>query len=110
MKEIAFKNLTSTQKRRKIISLSEKTERNGYRIISHKTLIYIVRPQDEKVRDLSHPEYHILKEYDSKTKKERFSLRVKGTSYVTQGSSLLRVDFCHSLKIDICPHANKSSV
>ena len=103
MKEIAFKNLTSTKKRRKIISLWERSERGGCLVSSQKTLIYIVTPQIEKVRGLTKPEYHVCKAYDSRTKEERFSLRVKGTSYVAQGSSLLKVDFCHSLKIEIRP-------
>jgi len=103
MKEIAFKNMTSVQKRRKIISLVERTEKDDCLIISHKTLVYIVSPQTEKVRSLSRPEYFVSKTYDSKAKEEKFSLRVKGTSYVVQGNSLLKVDFCHSLKIDIHP-------
>ncbi len=106
MKEIAFKNLTSTEKKRKIISLTEKVERDGCIVSSQKTLVYIVSPQFEKVREISQPEYHIGKSYDSKTKEERFSLRVKGTSYVSQESSFLKVDFCHSLKIDITPIAS----
>ncbi|MDP8265453.1 MAG: hypothetical protein P9M07_00745 [Candidatus Aceula meridiana] len=107
MKEIAFKNITSVRKRRKIISLVEKTEKDGCLVNSQKTLVYIVSPQVEKVRRLSRPEYFVSKTYDSKAKEEKFSLRVKGTSYVVQGNSLLKVDFCHSLKIDIRP---KSSI
>ena len=103
MKEIAFKNLTSVERKRKIISLREVTERDGCAISSQKTLVYIVSPQFGKIRNVERPEYHIGKSYDSVTKEERFSLRVKGTSYVVQESNFLKVDFCHSLKIDIKP-------
>ncbi|MDD3375632.1 MAG: hypothetical protein PHY73_07940 [Candidatus Omnitrophica bacterium] len=103
MKEIAFKNLTSVERKRKIISLREITQRDGCVISSQKTLVYIVSPQSGKIRSVERPEYHIGKLYDSVTKEERFSLRVKGTSYVIQGPTLLKVDFCHSLKIDIKP-------
>lgn len=103
MKEIAFKNITSTERRRKIISLRETTERDGCAVSSSKTLVYMVSPQPTKVRNVQSPEYHIGKSYDSSTKEERFSLRVKGTSYVIQDSKLLKVDFCHSLKIEIKP-------
>ena len=103
MKEIAFKNLTSAERKRKIISLRETTERDGCSIASQKTLVYMVSHQSGKVRNIERPEYHIGKSYDSITKEERFSLRVKGTSYVVQDSNLLKVDFCHSLKIDIKP-------
>ena len=103
MKEIAFKNLTSAERKRKIVSLREVTERDGCAISSQKTFVYIVSHQSGKVRNIQKPEYHIGKTYDSITKEERFSLRVKGTSYVVQDSNLLKVDFCHSLKIDIKP-------
>lgn len=103
MREIAFKNLTSTAKRRKVISLVEKTEKQGYSVASHKTIIYVVSPVVAPVRDIVQPEYHICKIYDSKEKLEKFSLRVKGTSYITQEGNLLKVDFCHSLRIDIRP-------
>lgn len=103
MKEIAFKNLTSTKRRRKVISLTERNEKQGCEILSQKTLIYIVSPSAEKVRALAKPEYYIYKSFDSKKKQEKFSLRVKGTSYIVQDSKLLKVDFCHSLKIEIKP-------
>mgnify|MGYP000896870361 CR=1 FL=1 len=103
MREIAFKNLTSTAKRRKVISLVEKTQKEGYLISSQKSIVYIVTAAGSQVRDLSKPEYHICKSYDSKEKIEKFSLRVKGASYLIQEGTLLRVDFCHSLRIDIRP-------
>ncbi|HOD12515.1 MAG TPA: hypothetical protein PLO93_02300 [Candidatus Omnitrophota bacterium] len=103
MREIAFKNLTSTAKRRKVISLVEKTEKQGFLVSSHKTIVYVVSAVTAPVRELAQPEYYICKTYDSKEKIEKFSLRVKGTSYITQEGSLLRIDFCHSLRIDIRP-------
>ena len=103
MREIAFKNLTSTAKRRKVISLVEKTEKEGYAISSQKSIVYIVTALQSQMYELSQPEYHICKSYDSKEKIERFSLRVKGTSYILQDGGLLKVDFCHSLRIEIRP-------
>ncbi len=109
MREIAFKNITSKKKKRKIISLIEKAEKDQCFVHSYKTLVYIVSPQKEKIRELSRPEYYVSKFYDSQTKEERFSLRVKGTSYVVQDSSFFRIDFCHSLKIEIHPKTAKAS-
>ena len=103
MREIAFKNLTSTAKRRRVISLIEKTEREGYLISSQKSIVYIVSAVTSQIRDLIKPEYHICKSYDSKEKIEKFSLRVKGASYILQEGTLLRVDFCHALRIEIRP-------
>lgn len=103
MREIAFKNLTSTAKRRKVISLIEKTQREGYLISSQKSIVYIISAATSQIRELSKPEYHICKSYDSKEKIEKFSLRVKGTSYLMKEGSFLKVDFCHSLRIEIRP-------
>lgn len=103
MREISFKNETSTAKHRKIISLIEKTEKEGFAVSSQKSIIYIVNPVRTPVRDLDQPEYHICKSYDSKERIEKFSLRVKGVSYIIQGETTLKVDFCHALRIDIRP-------
>jgi len=103
MREIAFKNLTSTAKRRRVISLIEKTEREGYLIFSQKSIVYIVSAATSQIRDLVKPEYHICKSYDSKEKIEKFSLRVKGASYILQEGKILKVDFCHTLRIEIRP-------
>lgn len=109
MREISFKNETSTAKHRRIISLIEKTEKEGFTISSQKSIVYIVNPARAHVRDLDQPEYHICKSYDSKEKIEKFSLRVKGVSYLVQGESTLKVDFCHALRIDIRPAAAVSA-
>lgn len=103
MREIAFKNLTSTAKRRKVISLVEKTEKEGYLISSQKSIVYIVTASSAQVRELVQPEYYICKSYDSKEKIEKFSLRVKGTSYIIQEGSVLQIDYCHALRIEIRP-------
>lgn len=105
MREIAFKNETSTAKHRKIISLIEKTEKEGYLISSQKSIVYIVNSTRVPAQEVEQPEYHICKSYDSKEKIEKFSLRVKGVSYIVQEGGVLKVDFCHALRIEIRPAA-----
>ena len=105
MREIAFKHETSTAKHRKIISLIEKTEKEGYLISSQKSIVYIVNSARVQAQDLEKPEYHICKSYDSKEKIEKFSLRVKGVSYIIKDGGVLKVDFCHALRIEIRPAA-----
>ena len=105
MREIAFKNLTSAAKHRKIISLIEKTEKEGFLISSQKSIVYIVHPIQTRVRDFSEPEYYICKTYDSKEKIEKFSLRVKGASCIVKDGNPLKVDFCHALRVEIRPAA-----
>jgi hypothetical protein len=105
MREIAFKNLTSTAKRRRIISLIERTEKEGYLISSQKSIVYMVNSALRQSREIAQPEYYICKSYDSKEKIEKFSLRVKGASYILQEGNTVKVDFCHALRIEIRPAA-----
>ncbi len=105
VREILYKNLTSIKNRRRVISVSEKSENKNYKTRVVKTFIYIMRKQTRVHDSLSEPLLNITKIYDTKTKIEKFSFRVKGILYIAKKDHFEEVVFCHSLRVDIIPKA-----
>ena len=103
MREILYKNETSLKNRRRVIFVSEKSENKNALTRIHKVFIYVVAKEVEAVDEITAPIFSIIKQYNSKTKEEKFSFRVKGTFYIVKENKFLMVHFCHSLRIDITP-------
>ena len=104
MREILYKNLTSKKNRRRIISVSEKSENKEYRTHTRKTFVYkLSKLKSIKQVKLQTPVFYITKCYNSKTKEEKFRLRIRGVLNVARDGQNYRVDFSHGLKIDIVP-------
>ena len=101
MREILYKKKQSLKSRRKMISLSERAEDQECKTYVRKSFIYFVTKVTDLNQSLSQPEVFVKKSYNSKTKTETFSFRVKGNFYMTRDRVNLKVKFCHSLRINI---------
>lgn len=101
MRDLVFKNLTSDDRKRKVISTSEITENQGMRSIVHRHFLYVVK--EVRVECLQKPVTHlyILKERNTSEKKERFFCKIKGSIYVVSNGRLFSIIFIHSLKINL---------
>lgn len=105
MRDLVFKNLTSKDRKKKILSAKEIINENGILTRINKHLIYIVReatgqnPEDTKIQN----ELFIIKEKKSNQRKESFFVKMKGGMYTNQGNKLFVVNFLHSLKIELYP-------
>ncbi|MFC1703649.1 hypothetical protein ACFL1E_02565 [Candidatus Omnitrophota bacterium] len=106
MRELLFKNLTSVDKGRKILSLSEVFTQNG--VVSHisRKFIYFIKEVPAVVKDTAEPQFYIFKQQDSKQKVEEIFIKIKGHLYTFNGDGIFLVSFCHSLKINIAPHTH----
>ena len=94
--------MTSLLNRSKAISVSETSEDKECKTYVRKNFVYIVSPDVEpQEQTINPPDIYIKKSYDSKTKQERFSFRVKGSFYITRERAFYKVSFCHSLTINI---------
>ena len=105
MREILYKKRESVKKRRKVISISESSDKKDYWTSVRKHFIYFVKREETIGTDLQPPEIHIVKCFNSKTREEKFLFRVKGAFYIAEGSqegqNIFRVDFRHTLNINI---------
>ena len=109
MREILYKNLTSPKNGRRVISVHETNENKDCFTHVHKAFIYLVRKEEKQEESVPKPIFQIFKSFNTKTKAEKFSFRVKGIFYVVKDVSVYTVYFCHSLRIDIT-HKFKSIV
>ncbi len=101
MKEVLYKKRQSVKLQRKVITLSEKSEDQDCKTHVRKTFVYLVDRVQRVEDSMGLPQVYIRKIYNSPTKIEKFSFRVKGTFYIRKDRILLKVHFCHSLRIFI---------
>ncbi len=101
MRDILYKKKESLKHRRKMVSIIEHAEDDQCRTSVHKSFVYLVNRADCIEKGIEKPEIFIRKVFDTKLQEERFSFRVKGCFYMTRDRFIYRVDFCHTLRIDI---------
>lgn len=101
MRDLLFKNLTSAQKRRKIIASSEISVKQGMRSIIHRHFVYIIKEVSQADMQQPSPYLYILRERNSKEQKEKFFCRMKGSTYLSNQGRLFLILYMHSLKINL---------
>lgn len=101
MRNITYKKKQSLEHRRKLISISENSEDKECKTYVRKSFIYILTKAEEMAENYNPPEVFIKKRFDTKSLNERFSFRVKGAFYLNKERNLFKVDFCHTLRINI---------
>lgn len=100
MRDILFKNLTSNEKRRKIIASSEIVDKQGMRSIIHRHFVYLVKEiKDKHNIQKPLPYLYVLKEHNTLEQREKFFCKIKGSIYAVVNAKLLLITFVHSLKI-----------
>jgi len=100
MRDILHKTTAVRHGRGKVISLREHSEEKECVTDVRKNFIYMATEADtEEVQSV--PQVHIKKYFDSVTNDEKFSFRVKGFFYVNHSRRLMKVDYCHTLRINL---------
>jgi hypothetical protein len=101
MRDLLFKNLTSNDKRRKVIASSEIVDRQGVRSVIRRHFACIVKEVKDNQVQRPLPYLYVLKEHNNKKYKERFFCRIKGSIFAVNNGRLFLILFMHSLKIDL---------
>jgi hypothetical protein len=103
MRDMMFKNLTSIDKKKRVLWASETINEDGILTKIHKYLIYIVKEvKKEEVCDTDKPEIYVIKCRNTRDKTEKFQIKMKGGIYCISKERCFFVNFCHTLKIDLC--------
>lgn len=103
MRDLLFKNLTSGDKRRKILSSSEVSDKEGVRSVIHRHFVCIIKEMEDKELAKPKPYMYVLKEHNSVQQKEKFFCRIKGSICAVHKGRLYLLLFMHSLKICLAP-------
>lgn len=102
MRDLLFKNLTSESNGRKILCSSEISEKEGVRTVVRRHFVYFVRQLEQKPAEEDKPYLYVLKEHNTRQKLERFYCRMKGSMVVLKNGHLFKINFMHSLRINLC--------
>lgn len=104
MRNLLFKNLTSQDRRRKIIASTEIADKQGVHSIIHRHFVYAIKevPKGNKIKQPS-PVVYVLKEHNTGGQKERFFCKIKGSVLAVKNDRLFLILFIHSLKINLTP-------
>lgn len=101
MRDLLYKNLTSSDRRRKKIASLEVVEQQGVRNTIRRHFIYLVKEVKGAQAQRPLPSIHIIKERNTREQRESFSCRIKGSMYAVHKGKLYLILFVHSLKITL---------
>lgn len=101
MRDLLYRNLTSNDRKRRVIASSEVSVKDGLRSIIHRHFVCIVRELENNDVRRPLPYLYVLKERNTKEKQEKFFCRLKGSILAVYKGKLFLVLFMHSLKISL---------
>jgi len=101
MRDLLFKNLTYVNRGRKIIASSEVSDKEGVHSIVRRHFAYIVKPVKGADENTPKPYLYILKERNSKQKREHFFCKMKGSILALNQGKLLQISFLHTLNVQL---------
>ncbi len=101
MRDILFKDLTSSDKKRRIIASSEIADKRGVRSIIRRHFVYIIKDTTGEDAQKPAPYIYILKKRDTKERTENFFCRIKGGIIIESAKRKLLVIYTHSLRISL---------
>lgn len=102
MRDLLFRNLTSEDKKRRVIASSEVAEREGIRSTVHRHFVCIVREvKDAATVQKPAPYLYVLKESNTRQHLQKFFCRIKGSIFAVSKGKIYLVLYMHSLKISL---------
>lgn len=116
MRELIFKNMTTTTSKKRDISVEEIVQRNGRISSTKKRSLYFVRgihnmhSQEELDRwikrrredsTLNKKFFHILRKYSEKDGEDKLVCKMRGSFHVISGQSVINIVFVHAIKISL---------
>ena len=102
MRDLLYKNMTSNDRRRKIITSSEVSDKEGVRSVINRHFIWLVKEIDNcKAKSKPTSSVYVLKEKNTKECKQKYICRIKGSVHAVVGNRLFLIMYMHSLKINL---------
>ncbi len=108
MRDLVFKNLTSLDKKRRIVVSSETMDKEGIHSVIHRHFACMVKEvKDGNMQRMPHC-LNVIKERNNKDHTERFFCKIKGNLFAISQGKIFEIAFMHSLKINLSPSATSS--
>lgn len=103
MRNLLFKNLTSSDRKRKVISSMESTAQDGLHTSVYRHLLCQILEAKDSGSILPKPILYVIKRRDTVKRTEGFYCRIKGSLYMVVKGKLYLVSYVHSLRIVLKP-------
>lgn len=101
MRDLLYKNLTFPTRGRKIIASSEVADKEGVHSVVRRHFAYIVKPVKSTDVFKPRPYLYVLKERNTKQKREHFFCKVKGSILAVNNGNCYQILFVHTLSINL---------
>lgn len=101
MRNLLFKNITSGDKKQRILSSSEFMEQKGIRSCVHRHLVCRIDSATQSSETLPKPTLYVVRKQDTRCRMEHFYCRIKGQMYLATKEKVFLVSFIHSLRIEL---------
>lgn len=99
MRDLLYKNLTFLDRGRKIISSSEVSDKEGVHSVVRRHFTYVIRQVESSNIEKQPPYLYVLKERNTKEKREYFFCKIKGSLIAKNNGKLLHILFVHTLSV-----------
>lgn len=101
MRNLFFRNVTSDDKRQRILASSEFIEQKGIRSCIHRHLVCRIEEMAKTQDFLPRPALYVFKKRDTRLNIEAFYCRIKGQMYFASKDKIYLVHFINSLRIQL---------
>ena len=101
MRDLLYKNLTSADRSRRVITSSEITDKEGVHSVVRRHFACMVRQVEKADVVKPAPYLYVLKERNTLQKREHFFCKVKGSLLAVNKGKFFLVVFVHTLSIQL---------
>ena len=101
MRDLLYKNLTFVNRGRKVIASSEVADKEGIHSVVRRHFAYIVKPIPSTDVIKPQPYLYVLKERNTKQKREHFFCKIKGSVLTVNNGNFFQILFVHTLSINL---------
>ncbi|HNW39428.1 MAG TPA: hypothetical protein PL125_01830 [Candidatus Omnitrophota bacterium] len=101
MRDLLYKNLTFSDRGRKIIATSEIADKEGVHSVVRRHFAYIIRPIKADQLVNPQPYLYVIKEKNTKEKREHFFCKVKGSILAVNQGNFFQILFVHTLNVNL---------
>lgn len=110
MRDLLYKNLTSADRSRKVIASCEIADKEGVHSVVRRHFTYMLKQVESASVVKGEPYLYVLKERNTKQKREHFFCKIKGSILAVNKKKLFLVLFVHTLSIELTASDNKLSL
>ena len=110
MRDLLYRNLTSIDRTRKVITSSEITDKEGVHSVVRRHFTCSIKQIDSPGVTEPVPYLYVVKERNTKQKWEHFFCKLKGSVLSVNKEKLFLISFVHTLNISLTTSDNKLSI